>query len=228
MLLTMSYTPLIRPIFRLPTTIPIPNIGGGGTGYIAITPDGTKAYFLNNGQINILSIPSYAITGTIVPPGSLTSPLGIAFTPDGATAYVAYLAGGGGNFGGVITINVQNSTFSGTVSDSSGTFLSPSFIAITPAIITPTKVYVTNRQAGHPVSVVEGDAVIAQVSGGTINTCNGIAITPNGLTAYVVNGSMVNTIEVTSNVVHRYGEWRYVCYPLFYSDYPQWHHRVCD
>ena len=63
-------------------------IGGGTTGSVTLSLDGTKAYATDNSANNVYVIDTTSNVATsTIQVGS--SPFGIALTPDGATAYVA-------------------------------------------------------------------------------------------------------------------------------------------
>ena len=160
--------------------------------YIAITPDGTKAYISNvsssHYSVGILDITSNSITGSIT--GSFNFPIGIAFTPNGNIAYIANNNGA--------SVNVVDVIHDTVVSTLTGSFNKPSFIATSPV---GTKAYVSNL-LGNNVSIVMNNAVTGTV-GGAFVIPEGIAITPNGSTAYVANATAnrVNIVDVVSNVV---------------------------
>ena len=127
--------------------------------------------------------------GTPIPVA--TSPLGIAFSPDGSMAYVA----GPGN-GTVTPITVASNT-PGTPISGVGT--SPNQIAITPDGKTA---YVTDNGSNkvYPIALPAG-TVGSPISVGTGVTPLGIAITPDGTKAYTANFGPASNFGGTGNTV---------------------------
>jgi len=162
---------------------------------VAVTPDGTKAYVVNNfdGTVSVIDLtasPPAVKTGTGYPIAVGTTPYGIAITPDGTKAYVANI-----NSPSVSVINTSNDTVSGTIPFASGA--TPTGVALTPD---GTKAYVTNNNDAS-VTVINtfNDTVLATVAVGSGPF--GIAITPDGTKAYVVNNGSgtVTVIDVATN-----------------------------
>src|SRR5262245_49048691 len=70
-------------------TVPV----GGAPRWVAITPDGTRAYVTNVGAVSVIDTATNTVVAT-VPVGN--SPQGVAITPDGTRAYVTIGIGLGG------------------------------------------------------------------------------------------------------------------------------------
>ncbi len=145
------------------TAIPV----GSGPDAIAITPNGSTAYVGNYNNDTITPINLVTDTaGTPIPVGG--APTSIAITPDGSTAYVgrAYESG----------IQLDLSTNSTQPGDSPSGFAS----AITPdgATVVGTSPQDNNVDVVNPATDT-GTTVAA------LNDPEGVAITPNGSTAYV-------------------------------------------
>ena len=127
-------------------------------------------------------------------------PIGIAITPNGATAYVANDADGT-----VTPINTATNTAETPITVGAG----PYAIAITP---NGTTAYVDNLGSGGLGNTVTPINTATNTAGTTfaVNTSSGftdIAITPNGATAYVTQaitneiGNTVTPIDLATNTV---------------------------
>ena len=158
--------------------------------YIAIAPNGTKAYIANgNDSISILDVASNMITGsvtadTLAPFNGLAE---IAFTSDSAKAYATSIFNSS-----VCIIDVRENRVTGSVTDTSGALAQPVNIAIAPdnAIA-----YVANNANQAIVAInVAQDTVSGTVMGVPAIAHNGIAITGDSATAYVASAN--NTIEI--------------------------------
>src|SRR5262245_50399953 len=114
---------------------------GQGPVAIAISPDGSRAYVVNNTGDNVLLLLPPTLPPTFIPVGS--RPTSITITPDGAYAYVT-------NFlsDSVSVIATATSQIIKVIPLASGS--SPAGIAITPD---GTRAYVTNLHAAS-VSVI--------------------------------------------------------------------------
>jgi YVTN family beta-propeller protein len=175
-------------------SIDIPNSPGN---FIAISPDGRKAYMSDprDGRVFPIDLTtSPATPGTAIDVAG--NPEGIAFSPDGRTAYVAQNANTGGA-AEVIPINVATDT-PGTPIVGVGPH--PFAIAITPS---GTKAYVTDAGGGsngkvYPITLASATVGTAITVGGSEA---GITIPPDGSTAYVTNGSSVTPITLSDNSV---------------------------
>ena len=179
--------------FVVTGTVPDPHTILQAPEYIAMSPDGTKAYISNvssgHYSVGILDVADNMITGSVT--GAFNRPVGIAFTPDGSIAYVANTLGA--------SVNVVDVVRDVVLSTLTGSFNHPSYIATTTSSI-ETKSYVANA-LGNSVSIIVNNTVTGSV-GGIFTSPNGIAITQNGATAYVANSAnRVNIVDVTTNVV---------------------------
>jgi DNA-binding beta-propeller fold protein YncE len=161
---------------------------------IAITPDGTTAYVVNEGIDSVTPID--LASGAAESPISLSGhnfPHDIAITPDGQTAYVTIATG----TGTVIPINLATGTPGTPITFGGG--YSSNGIAISPD---GTMAYVTNFNGNSvtPINLATGTPGTA-ITGGGMNGPWNIAITPDGKTAYVtnVNGTSVTPINLATD-----------------------------
>lgn len=156
--------------------------------YIAILPNGTRAYVPNTNDDNVSVIDT--ATNTVIQ--TITAgdfPYGVAATPDGQSILVTSLANNQ-----VVVINVATNTVVNTIPV--GT--SPILIAVTP---NGQKAFVTNN-GSNTVSVIDLQTLVVTtilVGGQPV----GVAITPDGTTAFVVNSTdnTVSVIDVASETV---------------------------
>ena len=170
---------------------------------IAVTPDGAFAY-VDQGECDdegewgppeyaSLAVIDLATDNTLISTVSVDGdcPGDIAFTPDGAFAYVTALLSGD-----VWVIDLATHTIISTVSVASFS----SHIAITPD---GAFAYLTNRIcSGNGVSVMNltTNTIVSSVSGD--GACGrDIAITPDGAFAYVVSGNSVSVIDLATNTI---------------------------
>jgi YVTN family beta-propeller protein len=130
-------------------------------------------------MVSVIDVASGTWTSTI-PVGS--SPTGVAFTPDGSTAYVANNEGD--------TVSVID-VASGTVTSAIPVGWAPDSVAVAPDGSTA---YVTNS-GSDSVSLIDvaSGTVTSTIPVGTPPT--GVAVAPDGSTVYVVNTSS-NTVSV--------------------------------
>jgi uncharacterized protein (TIGR03437 family) len=168
---------------------------------VAITPDGSKAYITNNGDPSVSVINTGANTVAITittnsssnppPPGYLSSPRGIAITPDGTRVYVANASNG------ILVID----TLTNSVVAAFPTGCDAYDVAITPD---DTQAYVTNN-CDNTVSVVNiasnPNKIVATISVG--RSPQGVDIAPDDKHAYVANwaDSTVSVIDTTTHSV---------------------------
>ena len=122
---------------------------------IAITPNGTTGYIVNQGNntISIIDIATNTFTGNVADPHGIIPPQpgssvllqGIAITPDGSTAYITAKVDAYGfpisAYGVVFILDIATNTITGEVSDPDFTLNDPFPIAITPD---GSKAYVVN------------------------------------------------------------------------------------
>jgi YVTN family beta-propeller protein len=185
---------------------------GDGSVAIAITPDGTRAYVVNEGSnassffgtVSVIDIATNTVVGSQIPVG--TAPGAIAITPDGTRAYVTNNRNGFVKDGTVSVINTATNTVIGSpiLLGSDPTALDLQGIAITPA---GDRAYVTGEAEFTDMSAVFViDTTTNTVSGSPIPVGqgpSGIAITSDGLRAYVVNDNdgTVSAIDTITNTV---------------------------
>ena len=179
-----TVTPIDTATNTARTPITVTGKNNPGPSYIAITPNGATAYVTNNSNF---VWPINLATNTVGNPITVEqSPeTDIAIAPDGATAYVTDASDG------IVTpINLSTNTPETPISISVG----PEAIAITPngatAYVTGgdgtngggiTPIDLATNTVGTPIPV-PGPAV-------NPNVPDGIAIAPNGTTAYVEEGT---------------------------------------
>ena len=165
---------------------------GAGPVSAAISPDGTKAYVVNNGDTNISVIRTSdnAVTGTIPVGGS---PNFVAFSPDGTKAYVTRPGAHS-----ISVIRTSDDTVTATVNVGNG----PMSVAFSPD---GSKAYVAN-QSSDTVSVIRtsDDTVTATISSGVGHYPVSVAFSPDGTKAYVVgmgDPHSVSVIRTSDNTV---------------------------
>ncbi|MGD0808922.1 MAG: IPT/TIG domain-containing protein, partial [Acidimicrobiales bacterium] len=154
---------------------------------IAITPNGSTAYVVNDGGNTVTPVTiATGVASSTIAVGSF--PNAIAITPDGSTAYVS-----NDNSNSVTPINTAANTHGTAIAVGS----EPIAIAITPNGSTA---YVVNNGNNtvtpintatntHGTAIAVGSSPVA------------IAITPNGSTAYVVNyGGTITPINTATNI----------------------------
>ncbi len=180
----------VTPIDTATNTAGTPITVGTRPYSIAITPDGSTAYVVNDGSGGTGTVtPIDTATNTAGTPITVGSgPTGIAITPDGSTAYVV-----NDSSDSVTPIDTATNTAGTPITVGSA----PSQIAITPdgstAYVTTigsdsvTPINTATNTAGTPITV--GSHPV------------GIAITPDGSTAYVVNvdSASVTPIDTATN-----------------------------
>ncbi len=180
----------------LVATIPVAD--GFSLSYVAITPDGSRAYVTSGtNNISVIDTATNTVAAT-VPAG--TSSNGIAITPDGRRAYVTN--GAGTNIVLVIDTDSSSATFNSVVHAIDIGDI-PLAVAITPD---GRRAYVTS--GNHNVAVIDTDpssstfeSLIATILVGDLPF--GVAITPDGTRAYVANQSSgtVSVIATATNTV---------------------------
>ncbi len=187
-------------------TAPTAYITGAGmstteSGQVAITPDGTKTYVTNSddGTVSVIdNSTNTAYSGAGYPisvgSGSGSGPLGIAATPDGKYILVANY-----NDPSISVIDPATDTVSSTIT--TGLPGNPAFIAVTPDAttalvthaITPSKVSVIDLTGASPaLKTGTGYPITTDLSGSLL----GIAITPDGTSAYVAANPFEGAVDV--------------------------------
>jgi YVTN family beta-propeller protein len=166
-------------------TIPVGTFPYG----VAVNQAGTFAYVTNAGSdtVSVISTATNAVVATI-PLTGLVSPMDIALSPDGKTAYVSCSANA------VAVINTAAKTFK-TIA-----VTNPIGLAVTP---TGAFLYVVSSSAGKVLVISTlTNAVVATIPVGT-NIPIGVVISPDGTTAYVTNynAHTVTVIRTGNNVV---------------------------
>ena len=168
---------------------------------IAVTPDGTKGFVVNNAAgsstVSVITVATNTISSNVTVGGSATalnSPVAIALTPDSAKGYVCNT---GANKIGVLTVG--SNTISTDVLDTGSRVAGPVAIAITPS---GTKGFVVNPTGGSGAGTVSiltvgTNTISANVvdAGGLLSNPRCIAISPDGTKAYVGN-SGTQTISI--------------------------------
>jgi YVTN family beta-propeller protein len=157
------------------------SVGGGPRG-VAITPDGSKALVANfsDGTVSVLSLnPTvqslYAITG-------FTTPKSIAITPDGTKALVVDIGSSS-----VTVLDLTQSIIGSRYLVSVGSGASPSDVAITP----DGRLALVTIQNLNSVAVLDltQPTIVSGYSVPGVPDPESIAITPDGMRAYVVGSA---------------------------------------
>ena len=168
----------------------VKTIGVGISPYgVAVNQAGTFAYVTNAGSdtLSVISTATNAVVATITLTG-LVSPMDIALSPNGKTAYVSCSANA------VAVINTAAKTFK-TIA-----VQNPIGLAVTP---TGAFLYVVSSSGGKVLVISTlTNAVVATIAVGT-NIPIGVVISPDGTTAYVTNNNAhtVTVIRTGNNVV---------------------------
>jgi YVTN family beta-propeller protein len=184
------------------TNVTIP--GSSNLFGVAVSPDGSKAYALddtNPGAVWVVDVATDTVNPTPITVGN--SPHGLAFSPDGTTAYVT-------NFqdGTVSVIDVATDAVSSTITLPVPAMSTPSFpwgVAVSPD---GSKVYATDSVLNQ-VWVIDAATNTVDATTPTIavgNQPTSVAFSPDSTTAYVTNfdsyaGNTVSAIDVGSNSV---------------------------
>jgi len=161
---------------------------------LAISPDGTTVYALNQGSgvVSVISTASNSVTGTVTVGTSSSNAEQIAVTPDGSKVYVTLASDPA-----VAEFNTSGTPVVNTIAF--GTFPAPYGIAITPD---GTRAYVT-LEATNAVAILDTATNFLHpttISTGAYGNPFAITITPDGTMAYVVAGtSQAVVIDLTTN-----------------------------
>lgn len=167
-------------------SINIPNSPGN---FVAVSPDGRLAYVTDPQDGKVFPIDLTTSPATVEPALSVGgNPEGVAFTPDGATAYVAENANTGGT-AELIPITVATGAPGIPIT---GLGPHPFSIAMTPdgrlALVGD-----SSNGDVYPVSLPGGAVGTPIAVGGSVR---GIAVLPDGSAAYAANGSSVTPIAL--------------------------------
>jgi YVTN family beta-propeller protein len=160
---------------------------------VAVTPDGTKVYVVNQGgTVSVIATASNTVVATVTVGAN---PSGVAVTPDGTKVYVVNTG-----YGGSSTVSVIATASNTVVGSPIPVGFFPRGIAITPD---GTKVYVTNQSDGT-VSVIvtaTNNVVGSQITVEKLPL--GVAVTPDGTKVYVANrgSGTVSAIATATNAV---------------------------
>ncbi len=156
---------------------------------VAVSPDGTRAYVVNevDGTVSVIDTATNTVT-TAITVGDF--PKSVAFHPDGTRAYVTNAADG--------TVSVIN-TATNTVTATINVGVSPFGVAVSP---NGTRAYVANL-GNDTVSVINTatNTVIGTIAVG--DQPQGIAVSPDSTRAYVSNNAddSVSVINTATNTV---------------------------
>jgi len=165
---------------------------------VAPSPDGTRLYVAvvdptaaTADFIAVLDARSGVPTAQSIDMGAGAAPTGIAFSPDGKTAYVANRG-----VGTLSVIDAANDSISASVSG----FTAPTAVALSPD---GARVFVTNS-GNHTVSILEAanpgnpPATVSTVAA-AMSALAGIAISPDGTHAYVSDAGANTISEIGSS-----------------------------
>lgn len=158
---------------------------------VAITPDGTKAYFPNDIDGTVYEFD--LLTNQFNPTGITvqSNPEGIAITTDGKKAYVSNYSSDS-----VSVVDLATRTVIDTISGLAGPFIS----AITPDNKT---LYVLNFDTDEVALIDIATNTLLSTLIPVENAPNCISITPNGTRAFVANfsSSSVSVIDIATNTI---------------------------
>jgi DNA-binding beta-propeller fold protein YncE len=186
---------------KTPATVPTGGLSDSGPAGIAVTPDGKSAYVANSNRSTVSQYDIDPQSGalSLKSPATVAAgsePVSVAVTPDGKSAYVP-------DADGVVhqyDIDPQTGALSPKTPDSVLAGQQPFGVAVTPD---GKSAYVTNSNALGPtigtdtVSQYDIDPLTGALSPKTPATVptgtfsRGIAVTPDGNTAYVANGVLI-------------------------------------
>ncbi len=167
-------------------SIDIPNSPGN---FVAVSPNGRLAYVTDPQDGKVFPVDLTTSPATVGAPLSVGgNPEGVAFAPDGATAYVAENANTGGA-AELVPITVSTGALGTPIT---GLGPHPFSIAVTPdgrlALVGD-----SGNGDVYPVSLPSGVVGTPIAIGGSVH---GIAVLPDGSAAYAANGSSVTPIAL--------------------------------
>ncbi len=161
---------------------------------VAITPDGTTALVTNNGSdtVSIVSLVSDTVTSTITL-ASGARPGSIVISNDGSTAFVA---DGGMGVNLIERIDISSRTITGSV-----TATLPGGLLMSPDGQT---VYATAALSGqvsyfNTSTLSRGTIALSDYFG---TPATSLAISPDGVTLYVVRGIQYDIVSMVNTVTH--------------------------
>ena len=157
---------------------------------VAISPDGTTGYVMNNADntVSIFNTVTNTVTKTLIVG---VNPLFCVFSPDGTKAYVSNYSGKS-----ISVINTSTNTVSTTINFS--TSVQPTGIRISPD---GSKIYVTNNYSGSDTGIY----VINTTSNTIINkivlpdSINNVVLSPDGTTLYAPSKGSSHIYEINTS-----------------------------
>lgn len=180
-------------IFDLETNLITTLMTGSGPQFIAVTPDGTRAFVSNNGGATVTAIDTS--TNTVIPAGAMiptgAGPQYIVAHPNGSTVYVCNNSGSS-----VTAIDVQ--TFATTSIPTGG---SPNFLLFSPD---GSMGYVCNIMGNDVTAFATAtNMVTATIPMGGGSAPRSLAIAPDGSKLYVTNSGTpsVGVVNLSDNSV---------------------------
>jgi YVTN family beta-propeller protein len=170
---------------------------------LAITPDGKQVYVANSdsgfpSDVSVITTEDNRVVATI--DAIVTSPVGIAITPNGAFAYVtAVFAETGIPQGSILVIDTHIHALVATIPLADR---SPEGIAVTP---NGAFVYVADSYHGDVLVIDTGsNTITTTISAGPLGSgTTGVAITPDGAFVYVTSRyqDTVTVIDTSTNTI---------------------------
>ena len=178
-------------------------LGYNAQDYLAVSPDGTRAYMLDPGYSTSTVHVINTATGAVLTSISVSGWAGdIVTSPDGTHLYVGTYSSSGSNT--LYVISTATNTVTSTTAVTGGGILTA--MAINPA---GTEMFVTLQTAVAVVNL-STQRTVADIA---LSGAEGVAVNPNGSAAYVTNGfhggtagsNTVSVISTASNTItHTY------------------------
>jgi YVTN family beta-propeller protein len=190
LLVAQNNTDTVTPIDTSSNTVGTPITVGNNPIGIAVSPDGTTAYVANSSDktVSVIDLATLSVVATITVGGA---PEHLAVTPDGSTVYVTTSGTG------VVPFSTATHRVGRTI-HLPGTGVHANAIAITPDGRTAFVSDSFNERV-YPITLSTGTVGAAITSG--ISQSWAIVISPDGLTAYVVNyQGTVTPVSVATDV----------------------------